>query len=218
MSAALPASLIWSSAAAEVYAVNLDRYSGAIILSPDERARAESMRSAVERRRFAAHRSVRRALLAAKLGVDPLDLQFEIDPNGKPRVFGGGLHFSVSRSERFGLVAISDRFDLGADIQAPAGRKTLMQGLKHYLSPDESRAVVLSGRESDLWLLRLWTRKEAAAKALGIGLDGLLKELNALDDEAEWLGCRIRFEDLPAVGRCAACLAVKTELGVKIKA
>lgn len=43
---------------------------------------------------------------------------------------------------------------------------------------------------------------------MGIGLDGSLRDLNALEEEADWLGWRIRFKDLPEIDGCAASLAV----------
>jgi len=200
--------LICCSFETDVFHIDLDRYDGTILLSEDEQARVGAMGSAVERRRFAARRSARRTLIAEKLGANPDMVRFECGPNAKPFVSGSILHFSASHSGRHGLLAISKRFEIGVDIETRHDEKTLRKGLELYLSPNERQAVAEAGGEPHRLLLRLWTRKEAAAKAMGFGLDGSLRDLDALEEEADWLGWRIRFRDLPEIDGCAASLAV----------
>jgi phosphopantetheinyl transferase len=52
------------------------------------------------------------------------------------------------------------------------------------LTPGERRLG--AGHDPDAWVARLWTAKEAAAKAAGTGLRGRPEELEAVEIDGDW--------------------------------
>jgi 4'-phosphopantetheinyl transferase len=86
------------------------------------------------------------------------------DAHGRPwmRNGEGALHVSVSRSEGFSALASSTVAPLGVDVERAAAPH--LTGVDEvFLHPSERE----SGRTTDAIL---WTRKEAALKAWGVGL------------------------------------------------
>ena len=79
----------------------------------------------------------------------------------------------------------------GIDIRAEAPRHERFASLT--LAPEEAALVPeASGPERDLALTRLWTIKEAAGKAAGVGLEGRPKALvvDRLDADTARIGDR----------------------------
>lgn len=188
------------------------------LLDARERRRAERLHSPLDRRRFtAAHAALRRAL-AERLDTDPAELEFARAPceqcgapHGRPVIVrpGGaqtrsaGLHFSLSQSRDRALIAIA-RAPIGVDIEAlPAA--DMCRRLAALLHPRE-RALILSAPEERQRLLftRLWCRKEAYLKALGIGFGHETTEgyLSSLEHTPGW-----RVENIDAPAGFAAALA-----------
>ena len=126
------------------------------------------------------------------------------DHNGKPRVAsidGRDLHFNVSHSGEWALIAVSDDSPVGVDIERPRVFRNPAGVARRLCSARELEHV--RGGEDQAGLLRLWVRKEAVAKADGSGLLMALGELDVLDRlvAGEWL-----VDDLaaPAPGYVAA--------------
>ena len=108
--------------------------------------------------------SIGAGLLIARFfpGREPL-----IAPGGKPYV-PGGPEFSLSHSGALAVIALAD-VPVGADAEQdrPTGEALRLRVLTEAERADASRD-----------LLFFWTRKEAALKCLGTGLD---RELASLD-------------------------------------
>src|ERR1700733_5268161 len=84
------------------------------LLSDTERRRADQCAPEVRRRRVLL-RAALRVALGRWLGCGPQSLQFVTEVGGKPRLEGGGAHFSVSSSGDRGLIAITDVGPVGVD-------------------------------------------------------------------------------------------------------
>ena len=123
------------------------------VLSAAERARAGRFFFDRDRRRFIAARARLRELLGERLGVPPEAVELAYGANGKPYLAGGGLHFNVSHCDDVALFGFASS-EIGVDIEA--------------LRPGECRAF-----------LRRWTRYEALAKAIGVGLSMSADALDA---------------------------------------
>lgn len=117
-------------------------------------------------------RGVLRLLLSEKLGVQVLGLRLETSSLGKLSVVGGPP-FSISRNgDRF-VVALCDERDtaVGVDLEPMLNAVTAGRLKAAALHPEER--LRLSERTIDDMpreVLRIWTRKEAWAKAAGLGL------------------------------------------------
>ncbi|WP_194911405.1 4'-phosphopantetheinyl transferase family protein [Catenulispora rubra] len=92
-------------------------------------------------------------------------------PHGKPRLRDSTLDYSVSHTDHWLIMAVAGSGLLGADIESPAS----------ITNPDGLATTILTATEAQIyaqlpttdrtaWLLWAWTRKEAAMKLTGLGL------------------------------------------------
>lgn len=140
-------------------------------LSADEHDRSGRFRHTVDRDRFIACRGILRLLLGQRLGVDPQSLRLATSGYGKPRLLGAEtLDFNVSHSKGEALIAISDRGEVGVDIEhlRPLDPLQLSRTVFSMQEQDELRATDPSLRQSAFF--NGWVRKEAVLKADGRGL------------------------------------------------
>ena len=196
----------------------------ALTLAPDERARAASFVFAPDRRRFTIGRAALRAVLARYLEVEPEAVALGRTPEGRPTLLGaqaGALAFSVSRSAGLALCAVTSGRAVGVDVER------IMRGVAGdvthdgVLSPAEIAALrTLAPEARDRAFFAVWTRKEAYAKARGLGLalpfDGFSVSTDpaapalvaaADDDPARWT-----LRDVEAGAGYAGALAVEGPL------
>jgi len=114
-----------------------------------------------------------RAVLAGYLSCAPVDVRLERAPFGKPALAAprSDLQFNLSRSGDRCLIAVGRAVPVGIDLERvwPIGDVDRMS--ERFLAPAEARAI---GREQGDARVRAffncWTRKEAYAKAVGVGL------------------------------------------------
>ncbi|AOJ05619.1 MULTISPECIES: 4'-phosphopantetheinyl transferase family protein [Burkholderia] len=139
-------------------------------LSLSEHERAARLKYGAHRELFVFSRAMLRVVLGEYLSVDPARLVFDVEPGGKPVLFGRDLEFSVSHGSGAVLMAIAKQ-RVGCDLES----------LDRKIDVDALAAASLGERERDLFaqtpacarqrlLLQLWTRKEALLKAHGTGL------------------------------------------------
>ena len=150
---------------------SLDRDDDESLLSQEERARAAKFHFARDQRRFIAGRAARRRILAGYLGALPAQLAFDEGAQGRPFLGDHDLNFNMSRSNGWGLVAISESNVLGVDIEAVSMSDDLRDVAVDNFSPAERGS--LGGLCGDIWVqgfFNCWTRKEAVVKAVGQGL------------------------------------------------
>jgi 4'-phosphopantetheinyl transferase len=148
------------------------------LLSPDETQRANNTGSPDVRRRFIARRGLLRVLLADYLGEPPGSIPLQAGTHGKPALAGEQrVRFSVSSSAGQALYAVSRAFEVGVDIQRIDQARSIGLIIEHHYTARE-RVLVRSAPEGDRdeLFITLWTRKEACAKALGVGLSRSLSD------------------------------------------
>ena len=134
-------------------------------LSPGRREKARRLRRGPSRLL-----SLGAGLLIARFfpGREPL-----IAPGGKPYI-PGGPEFSLSHSGTLAVIALAD-VPVGADAEKdrPVGDAVRL------------RALTGAERADSRDFLFFWTRKEAALKCLGTGVDRALRSLDVRADSAE---------------------------------
>jgi phosphopantetheinyl transferase len=134
-------------------------------LSPGRREKARRLRRGPSRLL-----SLGAGLLIARFfpGKEPL-----IAPGGKPYI-PGGPEFSLSHSGTLAVIALAD-VPVGADAEKdrPVGEAVRL------------RALTGAERADSRDFLFFWTRKEAALKCLGTGVDRALRSLDVRADSAE---------------------------------
>lgn len=200
------------------------------ILSREEKDRADSFLLDRDRHRFIFFRGTLRTILAHLVCCAPDELQFDYTAFGKPFIaascLGEGLHFNISHSDELGLVAVIRERRIGVDIEMIRPALTGDDLAERFFSPPEVKQLRnLSGPAQAAFFFSCWTRREAYAKALGIGLSQSFGvsdmpvepgQPNELKNVEEW-GKRHEnwyLQELEVGGPFRAALAVEGPLAV----
>jgi 4'-phosphopantetheinyl transferase len=198
------------------------------LLNDAERLRHASYLVPEPARTFATTRIALRRLLSQRQGCPPAQLQIASDGHGKPFVLGAPrLFFNVSHGDDLALIAICDGFPVGVDVETGG----------QQLRDPRFAAMVCSSSELSWWrrneardasaLLRLWVRKEAVLKALGVGLADAVSGLD-LGDPAATKGIhvvdgtmRVSWCDLnlqqEAIGALGIAVAEDSDIDVSLR-
>lgn len=147
---------------------------GIATLTDDERARAARFRFDRDRNRWlGAHVALRR-ILGAELGVAAERIRYLRGPAGKPAVAwpaDTGLEFNLSDSGDLALLALSRIGPVGVDVEHLERIPDFSTIAESHFADDERRALLALPSPDQLeGFYRIWTRKEAYIKAIGIGL------------------------------------------------
>ena len=144
------------------------------VLSPGERERAGRFRFERDRRRFLIAHAVLRAICGRYLRLPPQEVRFSHGPHGKPALQETGaadVRFNLSHSHDLALYAFALGRDVGIDVERIRHDIDVLELAEQFLCPGEARALhTLSDTVRRTALFATWTRKEAYAKALGLGL------------------------------------------------
>ena len=112
-----------------------------------------------------------REILSRYLDLAPAALRFDHNAYGKPSVAGAGLHFNVSHSGDWAMLAVSAEQEVGIDIERIDPSFVQEQIPERFFSPREvAQLRSLPPSEQTGAFFRCWTRKEAYIKARGLGL------------------------------------------------
>jgi 4'-phosphopantetheinyl transferase len=140
------------------------------LLDARERRRAAGFVEAGHRRRFVLAHGITRLILGVYVGVRPDQLAWRLGASGKPDLAGPGsrLRVNLSHSADLALLAITERREVGVDVeQLRDGLPVEALAARYYAPGEAARVLAASGPERLWWFLRVWTRKEACVKASG---------------------------------------------------
>jgi 4'-phosphopantetheinyl transferase len=163
-----------------VWQISLNSLQGSLdesreILSVDEKRRARRFRFERDRQKFTLTHWAVRLILGKYMDCDPRHLTFELGAKGKPQIRRSenlsGLHFNLSHSGDFAVLALTSRLSLGIDVEAVTSAFATEEIANSFFSPDEVSclmALPLERRAEGFFCC--WTRKEAYIKAKGGGL------------------------------------------------
>lgn len=142
-------------------------------LPPVELAHIDSFkRPEIRARQLLAHAALR-SLLAGRLHVQPQEIAFRTGPHGKPLLADDNteLHFNLSHSGDMAIIALSQTFEVGVDVEQIRPIQNLSKLAERFLTPTEASALAAlpeAGRTAAFF--RVWTRKESVLKATGLGI------------------------------------------------
>ena len=167
------------------------------LLSEDEKARAVRFHQRADRVRMAATRAALRRHLARHLGCAPAALRFELGPHDKPRLSPQVGHkpavtFNVSHCGEYALIAVSTApgvASLGVDIEQRRADLNLEDLAEYAFTPSEraflhrckpcaGESAAPPGLDYASAFFLTWVAKEAALKALGVGISEHLQTLS----------------------------------------
>jgi 4'-phosphopantetheinyl transferase len=159
--------------------VAVDPVAAQAVLDSRETDGAARFVHGVHRRRYVARHAAARSILGWCLAAGPREVVYAFacavcgsPEHGKPLVRDAAcpVRFSMSSSADGAIVAVSFDGDVGTDIEALDRRVDHHALIGHY-APAERRALALLDEvERPRAILESWTRKEAYAKVLGLGL------------------------------------------------
>jgi 4'-phosphopantetheinyl transferase len=187
-----PRAVLWVFQVPAEDSVAPTRASGA--LSQAELETAAAFRVPGRRLRYLLGRQLLRGILADLLATEPARVELELGHNNRPQLTGA---MAQRARERFGLpldfnlsstpgrlacgLAIGGR--IGVDVEAPRRLDDLHELARTVMAPEE--LSWLDEQESThAAFYRLWTLKEAAAKAHGEGLGLPFPQLRMQPDDA----------------------------------
>lgn len=153
-------------------------------VSPEERAQAARYVHASDALRHLLARSLLRHLWAAQPHLPAAPPVWPCNPCGKPEGAAWGLHFNLSHAGHHVWLAACRSAPVGIDVETASPAHT---DLQHWLHPGETRALQRlyasnnattgdTGQACSAARRRLWTRKEAIIKAIGLGFSLPLNE------------------------------------------
>lgn len=187
----------------------------ATMLDQRERERAARLHDPLLRRRYIAAHSALRQLLGWRLGCDPAALVLTVDRHGKPSLPGGRPAFNLSHSGGWALIALADDGAIGVDLEL-GERLGEVDRLAERLFADGELAAfrALPHAARTRAFLTAWARKEAALKALGLGLPGGMEHVLIAEHPLRLQGdhaclpglADLHLHDLPAPGGGVAAL------------
>ena len=171
------------------------------VLSAEERDQCARFVRPADRARCRASRASLRLVLARYLRRDPRALPISAGTSGKPRLDGadGSIQFNVSHAGDLALIAVSRGLRVGIDVERVRQVTDLDAILDGFFSAQETAWLRSRGDdERTRAFFLLWTRREAAAKALGTGLFDCFARFALPVSDHAGSGFRVELADAPA--------------------
>lgn len=212
--------------------INLDEFSANalfVYLSEDESQRMSKYHFVKDKQRYIICRGILRLVLSKLLQTSPQNILFSYNQYGKPSVQSENnrVYFNLSHTKNHALLALSNKDEVGVDIEVIKPIPNLSEMIKRIATKEEmERFHTCIVTEQTLLFYRLWTRKEAMLKCLGTGFSYNPNNLNVLNGEANSLFIQmnhhvsndvesyflsdIALPHMPETHYCAA-VAVKTQ-------
>jgi len=152
-----------------------------IILRPEEIDQANRLRSKKARQDFIVSKLALRLILGKYLNIDPFSLRFKRNRWGKPALLNHNLHFNISHSDKWLLLATSSVQRVGIDLEQYILAFDYRSMVQNYFHPSEKEVLMDTYSWAQKTFFKLWTRKEALAKVIGLGLHERLLSTNMLE-------------------------------------
>ena len=173
----------------EIFTLNIEEISrsdlrAAFFLMSDERkGKCKSLMRDEDKMCCIAADMLLRDVLSERTGIPREELVFGREEKGKPYLVNGDYFFSVSHAGKYVCIAVSDKGNIGVDIEHMKGMKYAL--MRHFCTEEDVRFImgekpadtaVMTDYEMILRFFTVWTYKEAYVKCTGEGFtDTVLK-------------------------------------------
>jgi len=146
------------------------------VLDAAEQRRWNGMHRPDDRDRFATSRALAKAVIALPLGRHPRSVTVTSVPGRRPQVVGiEACRLSISHTRDLVVVACCLQGEIGVDCEyIDRDLDTAALARRFFGAAEHHELSRLEGRQHSDGFFRLWTGKEALAKASGAGLDEVL--------------------------------------------
>ena len=141
------------------------------LLDSDEKAKADRFHFTEDSNKFIISHAVTRLILSGYAHEPSAELRFAVNEFGKPALLDSQLHFNLSHSGNFALIAVTPITSVGVDIEkVVAARAKLDLATRFFSNTEVIHLKTLEEEHFVQGFFNAWTRKEAYIKALGVGL------------------------------------------------
>jgi 4'-phosphopantetheinyl transferase len=182
---------VWSGRIAAGEDCFLDLYAS---LSQDEIEKANRLHFEKDRRSYMISRGLLRSILAAYLGLEPSEIEFQYSTHGKPFLRNQAMYFSVSHSGDRVLYAFCKNCDLGVDLEQVRELDDAGIIAQRFFAVSECLELCATRQPTRTRaFFCCWTRKEAYIKAMGQGLSLALDSFQVPMAPAPMGNLRIRI-------------------------
>lgn len=155
----------------------VDQFAGALggsrLLTDEEQARCERLRTEGARRRYLGARLLSRYALSARTGRPPDSWRFRRGAHGRPEPEPacGGLRFNLSHTDGLIACVVTHGRRCGVDVErTPAPPDAVTYLSWHFAPAERAELAALPPAARADRLSELWVLKEAYLKALGTGM------------------------------------------------
>lgn len=152
-------------------------------ISVDEQIRADKLHFQDDRTTWLFCHVLIRCVIAQKLDKDPSEIIITIDKNNKPWLTGDRLFFNISHTREAFSFAISDKRNIGVDLENIDRKVDFRSIIKTFFSSGEIKFILDDPNLARERFFLLWTRKEALLKAVGTGIIEKLQDIEVFRDE-----------------------------------
>jgi 4'-phosphopantetheinyl transferase len=179
-------------------------------LGPDEEARALRFRFDEDRSRFVVAHGALRVILGMYLGIDPESVGITRGAGNKPELSNAAhqLQFNLAHAAGVALVAVTRGRAVGVDVEHITPIETDVVAARFFSKRERRELSSLPIEEREREFFRIWTLREAYAKATGGGLR------EALEISTDAARCRWHLHSVSALAGFAASLVVERPAGV----
>lgn len=151
-------------------------------LSPAEQATAAQFLQEERRQQWVMGRALLRREVHRRYPDHPLEIH--TDEHGKPWL--EGIHFNMSHSADWLVLALCQEGAVGIDLELGRRRRDLQRLASRFFAPEEAQWLAEQPAEQrDHLFYRFWARKEAVLKANGGGLSAGLERVS-FDPKRAW--------------------------------
>ncbi len=167
--------------AATLKEVGLERAQS--LLDSGEKEQVDKIKAESRLNEFVLGRYLLKKRLSEQTGQPAETLVLQKRAYGKLYLEGNPCFFNLSHSGNYLVVAISQKDEIGVDIEHVTRRSTHYTDIaQRYFTQAEGHAIKdAPSSEQSILFHEVWTKKEAVLKAAGIGLSGSLDAFNALE-------------------------------------
>jgi 4'-phosphopantetheinyl transferase len=146
-----------------------------LILSTNERQRADRFISSLKRSRFRAAHCALRKILSVYINQTPEDIEFRYGHTGKPYLVqaegSGQIEFNLAHADHLMLLAITLDIPVGIDLEKYQAVSAKEWILRQYFSQKDLAALRnLPATDQNGAFIHAWTVREACGKSSGDGL------------------------------------------------
>lgn len=161
------------------------------ILPQDEMQKVNNYKFIKNRERSIATFYYRRIILSKYTGLSPQELSFKINQYGKPSIENKNfsyIKFNYSHSNDIIIYSITRDSEIGIDIEFIKEISDMNSLVNNYFSSEEISTFRNTNNKIDQlnFFYKIWTRKEALLKAIGLGLTEDLKTIDSLCNEGSF--------------------------------